>query len=289
MSVIYPQIKLLKRPPTFDYHDVSFIYALFWVSALVIHWSIVMNGVGFAVEDGVRVLIRATLSSNRKEDLCEFVSFTSSICSWIQLPARIAHTIMATALPVLAAERILATVFCTTYEKSKRIRLYGFVLIIFQPTIRGTSAPSTVSTRFQINENVKITKFLCILSVIQIIATLYSACNIWASMYEIEREDLEIIYFLKGKISVSSLLIIVPSACVLLGVMMIQKTIRVNAVKLLYLDRIAPFKNCCMVLPARRYKVNDSTMLANSTQQSYFAALEKQWDIPPGRCFSNRS
>lgn len=39
---------------------------------------------------------------------------------------------MATALPVLAAERILATVFCTTYEKSKRIRLYGFVLIIFQ-------------------------------------------------------------------------------------------------------------------------------------------------------------
>lgn len=39
---------------------------------------------------------------------------------------------------------------------------------------------------------------------------------------EIEREDLEIIYFLKGKISVSSLLIIVPSACVLLGVMMIQ-------------------------------------------------------------------
>uniref|UniRef100_A0A914ZD35 Uncharacterized protein n=1 Tax=Parascaris univalens TaxID=6257 RepID=A0A914ZD35_PARUN len=75
------------------------------------------------------------LSSNRKEDLCEFVSITSSICSWIQLPSRIAHTIMATALPVLAVERILATVFCTTYEKSKRFRFYGFFLIIFQAII----------------------------------------------------------------------------------------------------------------------------------------------------------
>ncbi|KHN87921.1 hypothetical protein Tcan_18798 [Toxocara canis] len=292
-----------------------------------------------------QVLIREALSSSRKEDLCEFVTTTSSVCSWIQSPSRIGHTVMATALPMLAVERILATVFCTTYEKSRRIRLYGLLLIVLQvvlslarlpifpwsltsnrtavycidllmrddscgwiiihlclqiiafliflalnrynmhimPAVRETSAPSAVSTRYQINENLKITKFLYILSIIQIIATLYSVYNTWAAMYDLEREGMDGVHLMRDKISASSLLIIVPTACVLLGVMLLQKTIRVNTVKLLRLDQVSPFKNCCVALPARRYRVSDSTTLANTTQQSYFAALEKQWDIPPSK------
>uniref|UniRef100_A0A0M3JP44 DeoR/GlpR transcriptional regulator n=1 Tax=Anisakis simplex TaxID=6269 RepID=A0A0M3JP44_ANISI len=48
---------------------------------------------------------------------------------------------------------------------------------------------------------------------------------------------------------------------------------------LLRLDRIALFKDCCLALPTRRYRVHDSSVLASNTQQSYFVALEKQWDL----------